>query len=153
MKYRMNVKKWLAVAGAVTASAALIYFLDPKRGAYRRAIVAHQFRNAGKQANRQWNRFAHDASKTAEQTLAQRPWRGWGRNDGGIEHVSDRSLERQVRAELQQLGSHAEDIDVKVDDGRIYLRGWATPRAVRKLMRRTRSLGGVATIENQVALR
>lgn len=144
MKYRMNVKKWLAVAGAVTAGTALIYFLDPKRGAYRRAYVAHQFNRAVRQTGKQWDQLSHQASEATAQAWHQRPWRDW---------TSDTALETQVRNELDRLSPHGDDIDVKVDDGRIYLRGWATPRAVRKLMKRAKSIGGVASIENQLALR
>lgn len=139
MKFRINVKPWLIAAGSITAGVAAIYFLDPRYGGQRRTWVADQFRRSGSRLQRQASEIWNHASAEATQ-LPRR-----------VHKMADRVLEHKVRHQLAQLRNAADEIDVKVDQGRVYLRGWATPRVVRKLMKQTRVLG--AEVQNQLALR
>ena len=139
MKFRFNVKPWLLAAAGIAAGATAIYFLDPRYGGQRRAWVADQFRRSG-------NRLQHRASELwgdVSTEAARVPWRA--------RKTADRVLEHKVRNQLGQLRHLADDIDVKVEQGRVYLRGWATPRAARKLIKHTRVLG--AEVQNQLAMR
>ena len=139
MKFRVNVKPWLLAAAGVAVGVTAIYFLDPRYGGQRRAWAADRFRHSGHRLQHRASEMWSDVSAEA----ARLPWR--------TRKMADRVLEDKVRSQLGRLRNVADDIDVKVEQGRVYLRGWATPRAARKLIKQTRVLG--AEVQNQLALR
>src|SRR5512138_548769 len=105
-----------ALAG-LAAGAGLVYFLDPVRGADRRARAVARARRA-----------AHDAERTAESRA-----RDLGHRARGVAHearvrvarerVPDEILVERVRARLGHLVAHPRAVEVAVRDGEVELAG------------------------------
>lgn len=141
-----RVKKWLgyagAAVGAIGAGAALMYFLDPERGAYRRtnfrSKVTRQSREIGNTVMSQWQNgvsrampFAHSLGEAA----------------------NDAQINQRLKFEVARYAGVGSDVDVAVNNGHVYLRGWAPPKVAHKLAKRAKSISGVRAVENHIAMR
>jgi uncharacterized membrane protein len=106
-----------SVLGAAGLGAAVMYFLDPDRGARRRAIVRDRLTHAA--------HVASDAAGTASRDLANRA-RGLAAGAhalAGDDAADDEVIEARVRSELGRVVSHPAAIQVRSDEGRVTLSG------------------------------
>jgi uncharacterized membrane protein len=112
-----NPNPLFSVLGAAGLGAAVMYFLDPDRGARRRAIVRDKVARAIHEAG--------DAAGTASRDLVNRT-RGlaagaYGFVDG--DEADDDVIEARVRSEIGRVVSHPGAIQVRSGEGRVTLSG------------------------------
>ena len=151
---KQNVKKWLmisgSVIGAVAAGAAVMYLFDPERGVERRASIRQRTWRAGKSLGRSINESI--PRHLTEGNFSHLPWAQRFAN-GATDTINDSVLAQRLRSEVARFAHAANDVDVSVDNGRVYLRGSAPAKIAHKLAKRARAIGGVTGVENHLALR
>lgn len=132
---------WLSALGA---GAALMYFLDPRTGRRRRALVRDRLVHVGRRLSQARRVAMRDLANRAAGTWAQatRPLR-----DGP---ASDEEVAERVRAKLGRYVSHPHAVAVTVQDGRVTLSGPILEREVRDLLQCVRHLPGVREVENRL---
>ncbi len=131
--------------GAAGTAAALMFFLDPKRGRRRRAFVRdkalHLTRGAGVSLGR------------AGRDLGNRTWGvatdAWSRVRPH-ESADDKVLAERVRSKIGRVVSHPNAIEVSARDGMVTLRGDIMQKEVPRLMRRVYSVRDVTEIRNEM---
>jgi osmotically-inducible protein OsmY len=133
-----------AMLAGLGVGAGLMYFLDPGRGARRRAAVrdrvTHAVNVAGDAAGATGRDLAHRASGAAARlrgTFAQEP-------------VDDRVLVDRVRARLGRVVSHPHAIDVEASDGVVTLRGPILQAEVPQLLGTVERISGVREVVNNL---
>ena len=137
----MDNRALLAGAGF---GAALMFLLDPDRGARRRAIARDKIMRG--------SRLACAGAETAARDMAHRA--------SGIVHeararmqaddVEDDTLIERVRARLGRACSHPRAIDVAAHDGDVTLRGQILASEVDLLMTAIAEVRGVCSICNEL---
>lgn len=127
--------------------AALMYFLDPDRGARRRALVRDRTASALRQGGRGAQGIAEDARNRAVGTAAE-----IGRRLRD-EQVTDDQLVARVRAQLGHHVERARAIDVVADGGRVVLRGEVAADEVEDVLSTVRGVRGVDQVDNQLGIR
>lgn len=142
------LKKWAIWSGgiiaAAAAGAAVMYFYDPERGSQRRHMVRARTTRQGREWLNQWR---HSAQRTwMRQAL---PWTA----SAAVSPEEDRRVAERLRTELGHLDGTGESIDVDVREGKVFLRGSATPKVARRIFKRAKSLDGVRAVENHIAFR
>lgn len=142
------LKKWAVWSGgiiaAAAAGAALMYFYDPERGSHRRHLVRARTTRQGREWLSQWR---HSAQRTWMRQML--PWAA----STVVNPEDDRRVAERLRTELVQLDGSGESIDVDVREGKVYLRGSATPKVARRIFKRAKSIDGVRAVENHIAFR
>jgi hypothetical protein len=143
---RRSARQLVAVAvPSVVAGAMLEYFLDPRSGRRRRALVRDRTRGAVRRRRRLIRRQAHyEAGKVAglRHALSHR--------DHGAADLDDVSLVRKVESELfrdRTLPKGA--ISINADRGIVVLRGQIDDaEQIRQIERAVRKIAGVREVEN-----
>jgi uncharacterized membrane protein len=134
----------LGVVGAFGAGVALMYFLDPGRGARRRAIVRDKVVHALHKTG--------DAAETTGRDLRNRA-QGFAAEIRGRferEDVDDDVLVARVRAEMGRAVSHPSSITATAADGYVTLSGPILAREVDDLLSCVRSVRGVRDVVDQL---
>jgi len=137
------MKTWLFTSGAI-AGAGLAYFLDPDRGARRRALVRDQTVRAGHKAADAAGATARDVRHRAQGLAAE------------TRAMFDRStppddvLMERARAKLGRYSSHPRAISVTARDGVVTLEGPILASEMQGLLRAVRGLRGVRDVENRL---
>ncbi|MGH7516625.1 MAG: SRPBCC family protein [Gemmatimonadales bacterium] len=142
----MQTNRKLVGVGGIGLGGALMYFLDPDRGAGRRQRVRDQVVHAGRVASEGLDTTMRDLGNRA-QGLAARA-RSYLRTD----EADDRVIEERVRAELGRVVSHPSAIAVASDAGRVTLRGPVLAREADALLPRVRQVRGVTAVEDRLEL-
>ena len=124
----------LAGAGLGTA---LTYFLDPGRGARRRARIRDATAHAVTLTKRGMGKAGRDARHRAYGTAASLG--SLVRHD----EVDDQILAERIRAKLGRLVSHAHAVDVDVSDGVATLKGPILEQESNRLVRAVGRIRGV----------
>jgi hypothetical protein len=132
-----------AFAG-VAAGAGLMYFLDPGRGARRRADVAQR---AG--------RVLHDVEASVEAGARDLRHRAGGLAHEARARVSkeaapDEVLVERVRAKLGRVTTHARAVDVAAQGGRVTLSGPVFAAEHGRVLRSVRLVRGVRSVEDRL---
>ena len=124
--------------------AGLMYFLDPSRGARRRALmrdrVTHASRLAGDAAGATGRDMAHRAAGTAARirgSMASGP-------------VDDRVLRERIRSQIGRVVSHPRAIEVQVSNGVVTLRGPILMEEVSELLTAVEDVRGVQDVVNSL---
>jgi uncharacterized membrane protein len=133
-----------ALLGGIGVGAALMYYLDPNRGARRRGLLRDKLVHAAS--------VTGDAVGATKRDLANRA-RGLAaeaRALGNDEEVEDDVLEARIRAELGRVVSHPAAIEVKADDGRVTLSGDVLASEASRLMRRVSRVRGVDEVHSEL---
>jgi uncharacterized membrane protein len=130
------------VLGAAAAGAALMYFLDPDRGAKRRHLVIDQFLHAGHVAADAADMTARDLGNRARGLAAET------RAGFADDAADDRVVEGRVRTELGRTVSHPSAITVTANQGTVTLSGRVLAAEVDELLRRVHDVRGVRGVEN-----
>jgi hyperosmotically inducible periplasmic protein len=133
------------LAAAFAAGAALMYWLDPRSGRRRRAMV----RDKGVAAGHDLARLARGKAKRATDRLHGVAARTRARMRR--EPVDDERLHERVRARLGRVVAHPRDIEVKVRDGRVVLSGHASRSEMDALVEAVAAIGGVGEIDNMLS--
>jgi uncharacterized membrane protein len=139
--YRSN---GFSVLGAFGAGMALMYFLDPGRGARRRALVRDKVVRL--------LRKTEDAAETTGRDLRNRV-RGLAvefRGRFGQEDVDDDVLVGRVRAEMGRAVSHPSSIVATASDGRVTLTGPVLADEAEHLLSHVRSVRGVQEVVDRL---
>ena len=135
----------LGALGALGVGAALMYLLDPDRGARRRKLVADKLVRL--------RHSATDALDTTRRDLGNRTQGVAARTRGRFqseEEADDRVIEERVRSELGRAVSHPSAITVLAVDGRVTLAGPVLAREVDDLLSRVGKVRSVKDVEHRL---
>jgi hypothetical protein len=124
--------------------AALLFVLDPNRGAKRRAMLRDKLVRAGRVAAEGAGTTARDMSNRARAVAAS--VRGRFSDDD----ASDDVVRERVRATLGRASSHPRALDVDVRDGRVTLRGPILASEARGVLAVTASVRGVQGVVDEL---
>src|SRR5687768_4064795 len=131
------------VTGAAVG-AALLFVLDPNRGARRRAMLRDKLVRAGRVAGEGAGATARDLSNRAQGVAAT------VRRRLSHEHVSDDVVCERVRAKLGRASSHAHALDVDVSDGCVTLRGPILASEVDRVLAAAAGVRGVQDVVDEL---
>jgi uncharacterized membrane protein len=133
-----------AILTGLGIGAGLMYFLDPARGARRRALMRDRLTHA--------TRLAGDAAGATKRDLAHRASGAAARVRGTIQRETpdDRVLLERVRSQIGRVVSHPRAIDVDVIDGVITLRGPILMDEVSDLIGAVERIRGVRDVINNL---
>jgi uncharacterized membrane protein len=134
----------LGVVGAFGLGVALMYFLDPGRGARRRALVRDKVVHGLHKTE--------DAAETTGRDLRNRVQGLAAEIRGRFERedVDDDVLVARVRAAMGRATSHPSSIAVTAADGTVTLSGPILAREVDDLLSSVRSVRGVQDVVDQL---
>jgi len=124
--------------------AALLFVLDPDRGARRRALLREKLARARRVAGEGAGATARDLSNRARGVAASVR----GRLSEG--DVSDHVVCERVRAKLGRATSHAHALDVGVRDGCVTLRGPILSSEVQDVLAVAAAVRGVHDVVNEL---
>ena len=139
----MNKKAALVGVGV---GAALMYFFDPDRGKRRRALVRDKVEAAGNQASDYVEKMGRDIRNRAY---------GMAQETKAIfrhEEVTDDVLADRVRAKLGRYPVHIGAIEVAAHEGVVTLSGPILADELPTVLRATRFVRGVKSVDNQLAV-
>jgi hypothetical protein len=140
----MNKRVFWGLLGSLGAGATAMYFLDPDRGARRRAILSDKVSSSMRQLPR--------AARVTKQDLANRVHGVWAEAQHlfTFDEASDEVIEARVRSKMGRIVSHPHPIKVSCRDGIISLSGPIFADEVARLMKSTKCVAGVKSIENNL---
>ena len=130
----------------VGIGAALMYFLDPGRGARRRALVRDQATSALRSGRQRVQERAVDLRNRASGAVAE------ARGRMQDEAVSDEQLVARVRSQLGHHAEHARAVEVAAQGGTVTLRGQVPREEVDDVLAAVRKVRGVERVENELAV-
>ncbi|HEX7035483.1 MAG TPA: SRPBCC family protein [Pseudomonadales bacterium] len=136
----MNDRMKLLLAAGMGAAA--MYYFDPARGRYRRALLRDGVAHAGHKAQRELGVVGRD---TRNRTIGLRARL---RNLLSSQPPDDEVLVSRVRACLGRVVSHPSSIEVDANDGVIKLSGPILEDEVPRLLRCARRVPGVRDVQN-----
>jgi osmotically-inducible protein OsmY len=128
----------------VVLGAGIMYYMDPDRGARRRALVRDQLVHAGHELD--------ESTRSGARHVRNRA--------GGLVHeakaqltegeVEDRVLVERVRSEMGRKLARPGEVEVYARDGEVVLTGSVASNEVQDLVRTVRSVRGVDRVENRL---
>ncbi|MDQ4121208.1 MAG: SRPBCC family protein [Acidobacteriota bacterium] len=134
----------LSILGAIGAGAALVYFLDPNRGARRRAGLLNKASSVANKTPDILGKTGRDLSNRAYGLVAQAS-SAFTRGE-----TDDLTLERRVRSAMGRVVSHPRAIYVSADNGMVRVWGNILADEVEPLLACVRSVKGVREVENKL---
>ena len=134
----------LTLLYGIGIGAALMYILDPDRGARRRALLRDKCARASNKTQEYAGRLSRDLGNRAQGLVAET------KNLFRHEEVSDDVLVQRVKAELGRHPVHGRAITVAVEGGRVTLRGPALASEVDTIVSAAGSVRGVNEVDNQL---
>jgi len=137
-------KQTMTLLAGAGIGAALMYFLDPDRGARRRHLVADQAVGMLNTGQREAGKAMRNARNHAQGLLAE------SRNRFRSDTANDERLVARVRAELGRQVERASDIDVSVDGGTVTLHGHLPPADATRVADTIRRVRGVRGVDNRL---
>lgn len=139
-----NYKGVLGALAGFGAGLGAMYFLDPDRGARRRAIAGDKAAAAARKLPR--------AVHVTKQDLANRVQGLWAgtRNLLKVEEPNDAVTEARIRSKMGRVVSHPHSIHVNSQNGHVTLRGIILADEVPALLRCIKSVPNVGSIENRM---
>ncbi|HZH99056.1 MAG TPA: hypothetical protein VEX38_08800 [Fimbriimonadaceae bacterium] len=136
-----------SLIGGLGAGAALMYFLDPKKGAARRSRAkdkATAVLNAKMQAK---SAMVHDARNRLKGIAAS------AKRKLSEEQVADERLKARVRSAIGHVVSHPRSIRVRAEAGNIHLSGLILADEVGRLMETASKVPGVQSVMQDLDVR
>ena len=134
----------LTLLYGIGIGAALMYILDPDRGARRRALLRDKCVSASNRTQEYVGKMSRDLGNRAQGLVAET------RNLFRHEEVSDEVMARRVKTELGRHPVHARAITVMVEPGRVTLRGPALASEVDTIVSAASSVSGTYEVDNQL---
>jgi uncharacterized membrane protein len=134
----------LGILAGIGTGAAAMYFLDPDRGARRRAIAGDKVASSVRRLPR--------AFRVTKQDIANRAQGVWAETQHlfSQDDASDDVVEARVRSKMGRIVSHPHAIRVAVSDGKVYLTGPILADEVKTLLKCARSIAGVRSVEDHL---
>jgi hypothetical protein len=126
--------------------AALMFILDPGRGARRRALV----RDKTGRLLRRGGRAIHDRSEDLRNRISGTAAEIRARK---LEPPTDHQLEERVRAELGHHVEHSRAIEVFAEDGEVTLRGNVLRDELDDVLSTVRRVNGVRDVRSEMQIR
>lgn len=134
-----------ALIGGVGVGAALMYYLDPARGARRRSTLRDKLVRVASVTSDAVDSTKHALGNRARGLLAE--GRALGSDD---EAASDDVLEARVRSAAGHVISHPDAVEIHAANGVVTLTGDIEASRVRRLMRRVWRIRGVKEVHSQL---
>jgi hypothetical protein len=134
----------LTLLAGIGIGAALMYFLDPDRGARRRGVTVDRAARVLRRRGRDAVSAAQNAKNHALGAAAELR----GRLVGG--DADDDQLVARVRAELGHHARHTSGIEVVAHDGCVVLSGPVLADEVVEIVRTASAVRGVQRVDNQL---
>jgi osmotically-inducible protein OsmY len=128
----------------VGIGALLMFYLDPNRGARRRALIRDKAIRAGNSAAELVDDTRRDLGNRLQGVKAR------VRRLRSDEVVDDVTLVERVRAQLGRVTTHAGTIDVKACDGEVTLCGTVDGREAKQIVRAAGKVPGVCNVINEL---
>jgi uncharacterized membrane protein len=137
-------QQWGAILTGVGLGAGLMYMLDPDSGRRRRRLVVDKTVSLTQQSGAATGRAARDLRNRAQgvAAAARRPFQH--------EDVDDQTLAERVRAKMGRVVSHPHAIEVVALRGRITVSGPILADEADALLKKVRSIPGVAGVEDRL---
>src|SRR5205823_87498 len=134
----------LGLLAGAGAGAAAMYFLDPDRGARRRAIVADKVTSSIRQVPR--------TVRVTKIDLANRAHGIWAETQHifSKDDAPDEVIEARVRSKMGRIVSHPHAVKVSCQDGVISLSGPILSDEVPRLMKCISWVAGVISVKNNL---
>ena len=136
---------WGVLAG-IGAGAAAMYFLDPDRGARRRAEVSNQITSAVNQIP--------DTVRVTGEDLSNRAQGLWYQTQNLFtkkdDDAPDETVTARVRSKLGRIVSHPHAVNVETQDGNVSLSGVIFADEVDGLLKCAEGVPGVKSVENNL---
>lgn len=136
-----------ALLAGLGLGAALMYVLDPKRGARRRALIRDQANSALRTGRREFRRRTEDLKHRAEGAVAELRGRFKERNNGAVD---DEQLAERVRAELGHKVHHTSALDVTAHDGIVTLAGQIPREELPDVLATAKRVRGVEQVRDEL---
>lgn len=133
-----------AWVGGLLLGAAAMYYLDPRSGRRRRALVRDRLAHLAHEAEHSAERLGRDLGNRARGTVARTTRRLI------MQPVDDRVLEERVRSSLGRLASHPRAIEVRAYDGIVTLAGRVPDHEVGRVLTGLRSVPGLRRVESRL---
>jgi osmotically-inducible protein OsmY len=124
--------------------AALMYFLDPDRGARRRHLAADQAVSMLNTGQREAGKAMRNARNHARGMIAET------RGRLGSGNVDDDRLLARVRAELGRQVERVNDIDIVVEGGTVTLHGNLPPTDASRVAQAVERVRGVQRVDSRL---
>lgn len=134
----------LGILAGIGTGAAVMYFLDPDRGARRRAIAGDKVASSMRRLPR--------AVRVTKQDLANRAHGVWAETQHLFtsNDAFDDVVEARVRSKMGRIVSHPHAVKVSVNDGNVALSGPILADEVKQVLKCVRSVAGVKSVENNL---
>ena len=133
-----------AMIAAAGVGAAMMYFLDPARGARRRALATDKaeslIRAGAGEVERRGVRMRDRMNGVVARTRARL----------GSEQPTDVQLAERVRAALGHHSDHVRALEVVVRDGVVTLRGNVPAEELQAILRTSRKVRGVHEVHDEL---
>src|SRR5947208_9164012 len=138
------MRRELVLLSGVGAGAALMYMLDPDRGARRRALVRDKAVSLANKTPDALNATARDLSNRARGLVSEAGamFRG--------DEASDEVIVQRVRAAMGRIVSHPHAIRVESNEGRVSLSGNILGEEVADFLSCAGSMRGVCEVDNRL---
>jgi osmotically-inducible protein OsmY len=124
--------------------AALMYILDPDRGARRRALLRDKCVSASNKTQEYVGKMSRDLGNRAQGLVAET------KNLFRHEEVPDDVLVQRVKTELGRHPVHDRAVIITANQGRVTLTGPALASEVQEIVQAAESVRGVEQVENQL---
>ena len=147
MKRRTNgVGQAGAMIAAAGIGAAAMYFLDPARGARRRAIATDKAESLIRSSAQNLERRTVEARDHLTGIVSRT------RARFGPDEPTDVQLAERVRAALGHHSDHVRGLEVVANDGVVTLRGTMPAGELRDVLRAARKVRGVRQVHDELNL-
>ncbi len=144
---RKHASRTGALLAGLGLGAALMYVLDPTRGARRRALLRDQANSALRTGRREFHRRAEDLKHRAEGAVAELRGRLKERKEGVVD---DDQLTERVRAELGHKVSSLSALEVTARDGVVTLAGRIPREELPDALATARKVRGVEQVRDEL---
>ena len=137
----------LGAAGCVAIGAGLMFFLDPKSGTRRRALVRDKTRHGYRSTTDYLKRTSANVANHTRGLVAaaSRPF-------AEAETPADDVLLARVKSRIGHVIADPHAIEVKADHGHVLLTGTLPYRDAQKVLKTIASIRGVSGLENHLAI-
>jgi hypothetical protein len=136
--------KLTAIAGGLGIGAAMMYFLDPERGAGRRSMVRDQFQGTLRSKREALDVMTRDFNNRTRGMIQETR----SRVRGG--EVSDEVLVNRVRSEIGRFCSHSGSVQVTATGGNVVLSGPILADEAQVVVTCARKVPGVRHVNNMM---
>ena len=140
------MRRELVLLSGVGAGAALMYMLDPERGARRRALVRDKAVSLANKTPDALNATARDLSNRARGLVSEASAMLRG------DDASDEVIVQRVRAAMGRVVSHPHAVRVESNEGRVSLSGNILAEEVDDFLSCAGSVRGVREIDNRLTV-